>query len=145
MRRRFATCFVLLFFGFLRIGLFKESAEVVELVLPEDAVEVEPVGGLLHGSDGETAHADTAGFFLFDEAGLFEYAQVFEDGGHGDVVWAREFGDGGVSALQGSEDGPAGGIAEGRKRGVEAGRTLNHTVKCYLRCKRVSRGRIFCR
>jgi len=80
--------------------LFKKSAEIVELVLPEDAVEGEPVGGLLHWAYGETAHADTAGFFLLDEAGLLEDVEVFEDGGHGDVVRARELGDGGVSALQ---------------------------------------------
>ncbi len=88
MRRRLATCFVLLFFGFLGIGLFEESAEIVELVLPEDAIEGEPVGGLLHWSYGETAHADAAGFFLLDEAGLFENVEVLEDGGHGDVVRA---------------------------------------------------------
>ncbi len=73
MRRRLATCFALLFFG---IGLFQKFAEVVELVLPEDAVEGEPVGGLLHGSYGETAHADTTSFFLLDEAGLFEDVEV---------------------------------------------------------------------
>ena len=118
MRRRLATCFVLLFFG---IGLFEKFAEVVELVLPEDAVEGEPVGGLLHGSHGETAHADTAGFFLLDEAGLLEDVEVLEDGGHGDVVRAGQFGDGGVSALKGGEDGSTGGVAEGREGGVEAG------------------------
>ena len=86
MRRLLATCFVLLFFG---IGLLKKLAEVVELVLPENAVEGEPVGGLLHGGDGETAHADTTGFFLLDEAGLLEHVEVLEDGGHRDVVRAR--------------------------------------------------------
>src|SRR5207249_2248215 len=86
MRRRLATCFALLFFG---IGLFQKFAEVVELVLPEDAVEGEPVGGLLHGSYGETAHADTTSFFLLDEAGLFEDVEVLLDGGHGNAVGAR--------------------------------------------------------
>ena len=118
MRRRLATCFVLLFIG---VSAFKKSAEVVELVLPEDAIEGKPVGGLLHRGDGETAHADTAGFFLLDEAGMFEDVEVLEDGGHGDVVRTREFGDGGVSALQGGEDGSTGGVAEGREGGVEAG------------------------
>jgi len=118
MRRRLATCFVLLFFG---IGLFEKSAEVVELVLPEDAIEGEPVGGLPHGRNGEAAHADTAGFFLLDEAGLLKYVEVLEDGWQGDVVRAREFGDGGVSALQGGEDGSTRGVAEGGEGGVEAG------------------------
>jgi len=101
--------------------LFEESAEVVELVLPEDAIEGEPVGGLLHGGYGEAAHTDTAGFFLLDEAGLLEHVEVFEDCGHGDVVRARELCDGGVSALQGCEDGSTRGVAEGGEGGVEAG------------------------
>src|SRR5580658_1544573 len=88
MRRLLATCFVLLFFG---IGLFEKSAEVVELVLPEDAVGREPVGGLLHGGDGEAAHADTACLFLLDEAGLLENVKVLEDCGHRYGVRASKF------------------------------------------------------
>ena len=117
-RRRLATCFVLLFFG---ISLFEKSAEVVELVLPEDAVEGEPVSGLLHGGDAETAHTDTAGFFLLDETGVLEDAEVLEDRGHGDLVRAGEFGDRGVAALQGGEDGSTRRVAEGGEGGVEAG------------------------
>jgi len=60
----------------------KEFAESVELVLPEDSVEGEPVGGLSHGGDGETARANTAGFCLLDETGLLQNVEVFEDGGH---------------------------------------------------------------
>src|ERR1700751_6083406 len=118
MRRLLATCFVLLFFG---ISLLKKFAEVVELVFPEDAVEGEPVGRLLHGRDGETARADTTCFFLLDEAGLFEDVEVFEDGRHGDAVRACEFGNGGVASLERGEDGPTRGIAEGSEGAVEAG------------------------
>jgi len=106
------------FFG---IGLFEKSAKVVELVLPEDAVEGKPVGGLLHGRDGETAHADATSFFLLDEAGLFENVEVLKDGGHGDAVGAREFGNGGVAPLERGEDGSTGWVAEGSEGGVEAG------------------------
>jgi hypothetical protein len=143
MRRRLATCFVLLLFVFFWIGTFKKSAEVVELVLPEDAVEGEPVGGLLHGRDGETAHADTAGFFLLDESCVFEHVEVFEDGGHGDVVRTGEFCDGGLSALQVGEDGPTRRIAEGGEDSVEAGRILNHKVMYYSRLGDMSRGLTF--
>ena len=118
MRWRLATCFVLLFFG---IGLFEKSAEVIELVFPKDAIEGEPVGGLLHGRDSEAAHANTAGFFLLDEASLLEYVEVLEDGRHGDLVRAREFGNGGPSALQGGKDGSTRRVAEGGKGGVETG------------------------
>lgn len=117
MRRLLATCFALLFFG---IGLFQKFAQVVQLVLPEDAVEREPVDGLLHGSHRETAHADTTGFFLLDEAGLFEDVEVLKDGGHGDAVRARQFCDGGIAPLQGGEDGSTGWVAEGSEGSVEA-------------------------
>jgi hypothetical protein len=141
MRRRLAACFVLLFFEFLRIGLFEESSEVVELVLPEDAVEGKPVGGMLHGSDGETTGADSSGFFLLDKAGLLENVEVFENGGHGNIVRAGKFCYGGVSSLQGEEDGSTRGIAERGEGGVEAGQILNHTVMYYSRWRRVSSGR----
>ena len=68
--------------------MFQESAEIVELVLPEDAVDGEPVCGLLHWTYGKAAHADPTGFLLLDEAGVFENVKVLEDGRHGDVVRA---------------------------------------------------------
>ena len=125
MRRRLATCFVLLFFG---ISLFQKSAEIVERVLPEDAIEGEPVVGLLHGSYGEAAHADTTGFLLLDEPCVLEHVEMFEDGRHRDVVGTGQFGDGSLSALQGGEYSSTRRVTESRKGGVEAGRILNHTV-----------------
>ena len=101
--------------------MLKKFAEVVELVLPEDAVEGEPVGSLLHGGNGETAHADTTGFFLLDEAGLLENVEVLKDGGHRDAVGACQFGDGGVAALQCGEDGSTRRVAEGSEGAVEVG------------------------
>jgi len=89
------------------------------LVLPEAAIHGEPVRGLLHGGYGETAHADTAGFLLLDEACLLEDVEMFEDGGHGDVVRAGELGDGSVPALKSGEDGPTRGVTEGGEGGVE--------------------------
>ena len=101
--------------------MFQKSAEIVELVLPEDAVDGKPVCGLLHWTYGESAHADATGFLLMDEASVLENVKVLEDGRHRDVVWAGEFGDGGLSALQGGEDGSTGGIAECGEGTVEAG------------------------
>jgi hypothetical protein len=114
-------CFALLCDVFLGIGLFEKSAEVIELVFPEDAIEGEPVGGLLHRAYGETAHANAAGFFLLDEAGLFEDVEVLEDSGHRHLVGTGEFSDGGLAVLEGAEDGSTGGVAEGREGGVETG------------------------
>ena len=91
------------------------------MVFPEDAVEGEPVGGHLHGAYGEAAHADAAGLFLFNEASLLEDVEVFEDGGHGDIVRACKFGDRGVAAPQGGEDGSTRGIAKGGEGHVEGG------------------------
>jgi hypothetical protein len=56
---------------------------------------------------------------------------VLEDCRHGDFVRAGEFRDGGVSSLQGEEDGSTRGIAERGEGGVEAGQILNHKVMYY--------------
>ena len=121
MQRRLATCFVLLFLGIFGIGLLEESPEVVELVLPENAVHGEPVGGFLHGGNGETAHANAAGFSLLNEASLFEDMEVFEDGRHGDVVRASELSNRGLSPLKRGENTPARGVAEGAEGCIETG------------------------
>jgi hypothetical protein len=119
------TYFVLLFFG---IGLFEESAEVIELVLPEDAVEGEPVGGLLHRGYCETAHPDPAGLLLLDEASVLKNTEMLHHGGHGDVVRTGKFSNGGLPLLQGGEDGSTRWIAEGTEGCIEAGWILNHMV-----------------
>jgi hypothetical protein len=111
------------------LGLGEKFFERVELVLPEDAVEGEPIDGLLHGGDGEAAHADAADFLLRDEARLFENGKVLHDGRHGDFVGADEFGDGGLAALKSGQDAAARGVAEGGEGGVERVSILNHIVK----------------
>ncbi len=103
------------------MGLVEKFFERVELVLPEDAVEGEPVGGLLHGRDGEAAHADAADLLLRDEARLFEHAEVLHDGGHGDFVGAYEFSDGSLAPLESGQDAAARGVAECGEGGVERG------------------------
>jgi len=92
--------------------LIEKFFEGVELILPEDAIEREPVGGRLHGSDGKPAHADTAYLFLRDEAGLLEYAQMFQDGRHGDFVGTGEFGDRGLASLERSQNAAARCVSE---------------------------------
>ena len=106
---------------FLLLGLVEKSFERVELVLPEDAIEGEPIGGLPHRRDGETAHADAADFLLRDEACLFQHAEVLHDGGHGDFMGANEFSDGGVAALESGQDASTRGVAESGEGGVERG------------------------
>ena len=111
------------------MGLIEKFFERVELVLPEDAVEGEPVGGLLHGRDGKAAHADTADLLLGDEACLFEHAEVLHDGRHGDFMGANEFCDGGLAALESGQDATARWVAECGEGGVERVVILNHMVK----------------
>jgi len=103
------------------VWLVEKFFERVELVLPEDAIEGEPVGGLLHGRDGEAAHADAADLLLRDETRLFEHTKVLHDGGHRDFVGAYEFGDGGLTALQGGQDAATRWIAECGEGSVERG------------------------
>ena len=78
--------------------------------------------------NGEPTHAYAAGLLLFDQPCLLENAQVLKNGWHRDVVGTGEFGYGGMPTLEGGEDGPARGVAEGTEGRVEIRLILNHTV-----------------
>jgi hypothetical protein len=80
-------------FGLLVVRLVEKFSELVELILPEDAIDGEPVRGLLQWRDVEAAHASAADLLLGDEAGTIEDVEVFENGGHGDGMGTRELGD----------------------------------------------------
>jgi hypothetical protein len=118
------TCFSLL-----GVRLVEKFFELFELVLPEDAIDGEPVGGLLERRDVEAAYAGATDLLLGDEARALEYVEVFEDRWHRDGVRAGELGDGCRAALESAEDAAAGGVAEGAEGGVERGGILNHSVK----------------
>jgi hypothetical protein len=66
--------------------------------------------------------------FAVQQAGGFQYAQVFGDRRKRNVERLGEFADGGFAMCEAREDSAAGGIGEGAKSGVETGRIINHMV-----------------
>jgi len=74
------------------------------------------------------AEARASNFFLRDETGLLENADVFHHSGKRHSVRAGEIGQGGLAEHKGSEDGAAGGVGEGAEGGIEGCRILNHMV-----------------
>ena len=63
------------------------------------------------------------------QAGGFEDAKMFGNGGERDLKRFGELRDGGLATGQAGQDGAAGGVGEGTEGGVEGGgRIVNHMV-----------------
>ena len=75
---------------------------------------------------------DAAVYFAAEQPCGFQYAEMFRDGGEGDVERGGQFADSGFSLSETGEDGAASGIREGRECGVEMRRgrsgIVNHMV-----------------
>jgi hypothetical protein len=76
---------------------------------------------------------DAAGDAAFEQAGGFQDAQVFGDGGEGHVEGSGQGSNRGVAMCEAGEDGAAGGVGEGGEGGVEGGAgsggvIVNHSV-----------------
>jgi hypothetical protein len=71
---------------------------------------------------------DAAVDFAAQQAGGFQYAQVFGDCGKRNVEWCGEFADGGFAMCQARENSAARGVGEGTEGGVERGGIVNHMV-----------------
>jgi hypothetical protein len=94
---------------------------------------VDPGGGAFHGPSVQAAAVNAAVDFPAEQAGGFEDAQMFGNGGEGHGEGSGEGVDGGLALREAGEDGATGGIGEGGEGGVEAGggrggRIVNHTV-----------------
>jgi hypothetical protein len=128
----FCVVFCLGFF----LGGFEISRQGVELVLPEDAIVLDPAGGVFHGLGSEAAAVDAAVDFAAQQAGALQDAQMLGHGRERDVEGRGELGDCSFAEGQAGEDGSAGGIGEGAEGGVEQGgvgergerQTFNHMV-----------------
>jgi len=91
----------------------------------------DPGGGGFHGLGVEAAAVDAAIDFAAEQAGGFQDAEMFGDGGEGHVEGCGEGVDGGFALGEASEDGAACGVGESAEGGVEAGGgggIVNHTV-----------------
>ncbi len=76
---------------------------------------------------------DAAGDAAFEEAGGFQDAQVFGDGGERHVEGSGQGGHRGFALREAGQDGAAGGVGEGGEGGVEGGAgsggvIVNHSV-----------------
>jgi hypothetical protein len=103
------------------------------LAFPEDAVRVDPCGGVLHRSWSEAAAVDPAADLSVEQARGFEDAQVLGDGRERDVERSGKFGDGSFAAGQTGEDGAPCRIGERPERRIErgvvaSGGIVNHMV-----------------
>lgn len=88
-----------------------------------------PLGGVLHRARHQPAAVHAAVLLARQQAGAFEDAQVFGDGGKRHVERLGEFGDRRLAAREPCQDGAARGVRECAKGGVQRGlRMLNHVV-----------------
>jgi hypothetical protein len=85
------------------------------LGFPKNTVLLEPDGGFFDGVGVEAAMVDAAGDLAAEQAGGFEDAEMFGDGGQGHSKRPSEFFDGGFAAREAGEDGAAGGVGESAK------------------------------
>ena len=106
----------------------EEAFQGIEGVLPEPAVLSNPILGGLQRRWRKLTEPRAADFFLREEAGLLEDADVLHHRGKGDAVRASEIGNGGFAQEERSEDGAASGVGERAEGGVEGARILNHMV-----------------
>src|SRR5207302_1600736 len=91
----------------------------IEGLVPEPAITLQPVDGLLEGTCLETAGAPLRLAAACDEPGAFEHLQVLRDGGQAHVERPGELGDGRVAGGEPSEDRAPGGVGEGRDGDLE--------------------------
>ena len=86
---------------------------------PELAVSLEPAIELFQAFRLAAAGSILGGAAAFDQAGLFEDLEVSGDSREGHVEGSGEVLHGGFAPGEGGEDGPSGGVGEGRKEGAE--------------------------
>lgn len=77
-----------------------QGAKRIEAIRPEARVELEPVLGVPERGRIEPIDAFPAPRFAGDEAGAFEYAEVFGDAGEGQAEGAGEVAYGGGPGVQ---------------------------------------------
>jgi hypothetical protein len=101
------------------------------LGFPEGAIAFDPGGGVFHGLGRKAAVVDAALNLALQQAGEFENAKVFGDGGKRDVEGSGQLGDGGFAEREAGQDGAAGGVGESAEGGVQrglGGGMINHMV-----------------
>jgi hypothetical protein len=108
------------FFTLTGFHLLEDSVEAEEVGFPKLSVVFEPLIGFGERFGRETAGAALAVAAAGDEAGVFEDAKVFGNGGLAHREGFCQFEDARFSTGETSQDGATGGVGECGEDGVEA-------------------------
>ena len=107
----------------------QEDVETGELLVPETAVEANPLRGVAQRRRLQAAAPDAAGLAGFDQPGVDKHAQMLGDRRQRHRMRLGERGHGPLAARQLGEDGPARPVRQRRERAVERRRRIvNHMV-----------------
>ena len=99
------------------------------MLFPKTPVVLDPGRRIPHGLGQQTAAAHSAILLAAEQASPLEHPQVLGNGGKGDAKGLGQFAHRGLAVGQVRKDGPAGGIGERRKGGIERERAIvNHMV-----------------
>lgn len=94
------------------LSCHEELLEGIEALLPESAVELEPLRGVAQGPGIETDSMNASFHASRDQTGVLEDDEVLGDGVERDLVWLGDLRDGGVAEGQAREDVAARGVGE---------------------------------
>lgn len=113
----------------LLLGGLQILGQGIELRFPKSAVLLDPRCGVFHWLCGQAATVDASVDLALEEAGAFEYADMFGHGRERSAKGLGEFGHLSLALRQAGQDGAPGGVSQGPKSGVQAGvRIFNHMV-----------------
>src|SRR5207302_4253877 len=110
-----AAMFLLLLFQLTQIVF-----QAIEALLPEAAIVLQPVGGVLERTRLEPAGTPLRLATARDQAGALQHLEVLGDGGKAHLEWLAQLRDRGHTGGEASEDRTPGGIGEGGEGGAEA-------------------------
>src|SRR2546426_2328310 len=115
-----------------RLQLAQIALQAIEALLPETAIVLQPVGGLLERSRLEPAGPPLRLATARDQTGALQYLEVLGDGGKAHLEGLGQVRDRRLAPGETSQDRAPGGIGEGREGRAEAlGRhtSMNLVVK----------------
>src|ERR1041385_6724340 len=121
----FAFAFIL----FIGLKFVQIVVQPVKTLFPEAPIVLDPLLRGLHGLGVQLERMDASATVALNQAGEFQYAQVFRNGREGHAVGPRQIGDAAFAMGQMFQDAPAGGISQGGKSAIQQSRrTFNHMV-----------------
>jgi hypothetical protein len=109
--------------------LFEIFFQGIKLRFPEGLVLRDPGGRVFHRFGGQPAAVHAAVDFALQQPGGFQHAEVLGNGRQRHLERLCQFSDHRCAARQPRQQGPAGGIGERAKSGIQGrGGIVNHMV-----------------